>query len=301
MNTNTSELTVLVEGADFYAFPSINPNGDRLAFIQWYHPNMPWEVSELCVVDILASDASISLNGKVEMVSGKGEQGVSQPLWVTNDKLVFLSDASGGFLQPWKFDARDGTLHPALNTPLASDFSEPDWRLGDYRIAALSSRSLLAAPIVDGQCHIGIIDLELGTLIPIKTPYVSVSHLVRVSETEVAFVGVQDAAATALVLMKLQAEGSAAFTVLKETSDLSSSFPVELIAPNVSIALPNPDEANPLHVLLALPRNPDYDPEGKGEGEKPPCVVLVHGGPTSRVPPGLSWTTQFFTSRGWAL
>jgi hypothetical protein len=301
VNTNTSEVSMLIEGADFYAFPSISPNGDRLAFIQWHHPNMPWEASELCVVDILASDAGISLNGKVEMVSGKGEESVSQPLWVTNDKLVFLSDAFSGFLNPWKFDTRDGSLHPVLNIPLASDFSEPDWKLGDYRIAALSPRNLLAAPIVNSECQIGIINLELGTLIPIETPYANVSHLVRVSETEAAFIGVQDAAAAALVLMKLHVEGTATFTVLKETSDLSSLFPAELIAPNLSITLPNPDEANPLHVLLASPRNPDYDPEGKGEGEKPPCVVLVHGGPTGRVPPGLSWTTQFFTSRGWAL
>ena len=301
VNTNTSEVTTLVEGADFYTFPSISPDGDRLAFVQWHHPNMPWEASELHVVDIIASDASISLNGEVKMVAGNGEEGVSQPLWTTNDILVFLSDRVGGFLKPWKFDVRDGSLHPVLSTLLDSDFSEPDWKLGDYRIAALSPKSLLVAPIVNSKCQLGIIDIELGSLLPIDSPYVNVSRLIRVSETEAAFVGVQDAVTATLVSMKLQVGGKVTFTVLKATSDHSSLFPAKLIAPNTSIALPNPDAASPLHVLLALPRNPNYDPEGKGDGEKPPCVVLVHGGPTHRVPPGLEWMTQFFTSRGWAL
>lgn len=302
VNANTSEVSTLAEGADFYSFPSISPDGNRLAFIQWYHPNMPWEDSELYVVDIVASDAGISLNGKIELVSAEGEQSVSQPVWTTNDILVFLSDRRSGFLNPWKFDVRDGSLNPVLNIPLASDFGEPDWKLGDYRIAVLSPRNLLVAPVINSKSQLGIIDLELGTLLPIEGPYVNVSRMVQVSETEVVFVGVQDAIAAALVLMKLQqGTGKATFTVLKETSDLSSLFPTYLIAPVISITLPNPDEANPLHVLLASPRNPDYDPEGKGAGEKPPCVVLVHGGPTSRDPPGLSWLTQFFTSRGWAL
>lgn len=301
VNTNTSEVSTLVEGADFYSFPTISPNGDRLAFVQWHHPNIPWEASGLYAVDIAVSDSGISLNGKIGFVSGKGEEGVSQPLWVTNDTLVFLSDRVSGFLGPWKFDARDGSLHHVLRNPLASDFSDPDWRLGDYRIAALNHRTLLVSPIVNSKSQIAIIDLESAILVPIETPYVNVSNLVRVSETEAAFVGVQDAVDAALVLMKLQEGGTATFTVLKPTSDLSSLFPAELIAPNDSISLPNPDEANPLHVLLASPRNPDYDPAGRGDGEKPPCIVLVHGGPTSRAPPGLSWMVQFFTSRGWAL
>lgn len=299
VNTKTAHVSTLAEGADFYAFPSISPDGARLAFVQWHHPNMPWEATELLAVDILASEDGISLNGKITHVSGAAEESASQPLWLTTDLLVFLTDKSG-FYNPWTFDASVGTTVPILKTPLAADFGEPDWSLGDYRIAALSSTTLVVAPIVNSKTQLSTLDITTGAITPIETPYVSVKRLKRVSEKEVVFVSAQEAVSPALVSLKLE-NGTPTFSVLKETSDLSSRFSGELISPEVSIALPNPDSANPLHVLLASPKNPDYDPKGKGDGEKPPCIIMVHGGPTSRTPPGLAWLSQFFTSRGWAL
>jgi len=54
-----------------------------------------------------------------------------------------------------------------------------------------------------------------------------------------------------------------------------------------------------LPVVLYRPTNPAY--EGSSiPGEKPPCVINVHGGPTAMATLALSWSKQFFTSRGWA-
>lgn len=304
VNTNTQEVRVLVDGADFYSFPAISPDGNRLAFVRWFHPHMPWEAAELYVVDIVAREDSIGLDGKITFVSGKGEESVSQPQWISNDKLVFLTDKSG-FYNPWIFDAADGATDPILRTPLSSDFGEPDWSLGDYRAAALTPTALIVAPIVSGKTQLSLLHVLLGQLVPIDSPFVYVSRMKRVSDTQVAFIGIQDTSASALVLMTLDKvtgdNVKATFSILKQTSDLSSMFPSSLISLEVPITLPNPDNAHPLHVLLASPHNPDYDPQGRGDGEKPPCIVMAHGGPTSRTAPGLSWATQYFTSRGWAL
>lgn len=40
---------VLVAGNDFYAFPRLDPEGKRMAWIEWSHPNMPWDRSQLWV------------------------------------------------------------------------------------------------------------------------------------------------------------------------------------------------------------------------------------------------------------
>ena len=44
-----SEPKVLVSGNDFYAFPRLDPKGERMAWIEWSHPNMPWDKAELWV------------------------------------------------------------------------------------------------------------------------------------------------------------------------------------------------------------------------------------------------------------
>lgn len=57
-----AEPKILVGGNDFYAFPRIDPKGERVAWIEWGHPNMPWDRSELWV-------GYVSENGYVELVS----------------------------------------------------------------------------------------------------------------------------------------------------------------------------------------------------------------------------------------
>lgn len=44
-----SEPKILVSGSDFYAFPRMDSKGERIAWIEWHHPNMPWDKAELWV------------------------------------------------------------------------------------------------------------------------------------------------------------------------------------------------------------------------------------------------------------
>ena len=43
---------VLVAGPDFVAGPRWSPAGDRLCWIEWDHPNMPWDATRLVVRDL---------------------------------------------------------------------------------------------------------------------------------------------------------------------------------------------------------------------------------------------------------
>jgi dipeptidyl aminopeptidase/acylaminoacyl peptidase len=51
------------------------------------------------------------------------------------------------------------------------------------------------------------------------------------------------------------------------------------------------------HAWLFEPKNGSFKAP---EGTKPPLLLWMHGGPTYHVPPGLSLTTQYWTSRGYA-
>ena len=82
---------VLAAGRDFYASPRISPDGRRLAWLEWDHPNMPWDGTELRLAD-LAGDG---LAGDPVTVAGGPEESVFQPEWSPDGVLHLISDRTG--------------------------------------------------------------------------------------------------------------------------------------------------------------------------------------------------------------
>ena len=95
---------VLFEGSDFVAYPRLSPDGRRLAFITWNHPNMPWDGTELRVAELTAAglksaDHGGRRQGRVRARSSMGGR------WT----LYFISDRSGF----WNLYARSCRTHTA--------------------------------------------------------------------------------------------------------------------------------------------------------------------------------------------
>ena len=89
---------VLVSGADFYAAPRLSPDGRRLAWLCWNHPDMPWDGTELWVADLDPSGVPRA----PQRIAGGREESVIQPVWGA-DGLYFLSDRSGWWnLYRWR-------------------------------------------------------------------------------------------------------------------------------------------------------------------------------------------------------
>ena len=51
-STAPASRRVLASGRDFYSFPRLSPDGSRLAWTCWDHPNMPWDGTELWVAPL---------------------------------------------------------------------------------------------------------------------------------------------------------------------------------------------------------------------------------------------------------
>ena len=79
------------EGADFYSDPIVSPDGKFLAWLQWNHPNMPWDGTELWVGAFNAS----GLIGVREKIAGGGDESIFQPEWAPDGALYFVSDRTG--------------------------------------------------------------------------------------------------------------------------------------------------------------------------------------------------------------
>ncbi|TFK46332.1 alpha/beta-hydrolase [Heliocybe sulcata] len=300
IDTDNCQSTLLVSGADFYAAPRFSPDGHYLAWHQWHHPDMPWEGSEICVAKVDASSGSLVLTD-VRMIAGQRNRiGVLYPFWISNERLVFTSDESG-YQNPWIYDAASGSARAILKDPVQEDFGEPSSRLGPSPGAALDGKTLIFSATQEGRSVLYRIDIEHGSKKELECPYVDVAWVQRLSENTVAFVGSQTTQSAQIVISTFSAHDSqvSSTTLNTPSSDSGTSYPPSLI----SVPEPRSLELTPggqsVHVVLYPPTNPRYAGSSI-KGEKPPCVVNAHGGPTGKADQALDWKKQYFTSRGWA-
>ena len=296
INTRTQTVTSLAHGTDFYSSPRFSPSGKHIAWLQWSHPDMPWEGTELVVADVIIGNAGLEAKN-LRVVDGKKDAvSVNEPLWVDDDTLVYLCDTTG-FYNPKRYSVASGNSKAILPAPIADDFSEPAWIMGMSRMAHLSGSTLIVSPIHLGFAKLALLDINNGAITYLENDFVSISFLRRLSATSVAMSARKNDQAPALVKIEFAADNihgqSPKYTVVKETSTLSSTLPPGFISGCHALTL---NDGN-LHVLLSLPKSADYS---SPVNEKPPVVVNIHGGPTGRVEPGLQWMVQYFTSRGWA-
>src|SRR4030095_16846608 len=83
--------TILISGNNFYSSPRLSPDGNRLAWLTWNHPNMPWDGSELWIGEFTED----GLLTATERVGGVVDDSVLQPEWSPDVVLFFVSDRSG--------------------------------------------------------------------------------------------------------------------------------------------------------------------------------------------------------------
>ena len=67
------------------------PTGTKLAWLQWDHPNMPWDGTELWVADAEA-DGTL---GQRRKIAGGRDESIFQPEWSPDGALYFVSDRTG--------------------------------------------------------------------------------------------------------------------------------------------------------------------------------------------------------------
>ncbi len=117
----TGDVTVLATGHDFYSNPRLSPSGDQLCWLQWDHPNMPWDGTTLCVAAV-APDGQLAA---ATAIAGGPNESVYGPQWSPQGILHFASDRTGW----WNlYRLRDGTLGALW--PLAAEFAVPHWNFG---------------------------------------------------------------------------------------------------------------------------------------------------------------------------
>lgn len=85
VETTVESQTVLVNPSGdpniMVSNPRLDPSGEYLAWVQWRHPNMPWDDTELFVAK-LAPDGQSFASDPVRVAGGPGES-TMEPMWWT--------------------------------------------------------------------------------------------------------------------------------------------------------------------------------------------------------------------------
>ena len=267
-------------GSDFLAFPRPAPDGRRLAWIAWDHPRMPWDGTELRVGELGPAGTVTS----VATVLGGPDESVLQPEWADADTLYAVSDRSGWW-NLYRLPAGGGEPEPLC--PRAEEFGHPLWQLGMTTYAVLADGRLVVRHGTD-TLALGVLDPATGELTDLDLPY-TLFGSVDVDGDTVLTTAASPVEPPEVVAVDLP---TGAVTVLRR-SMTEPPDPAYLPQPR-SIVVAGPGERD-VHAHVYPPSSPDAVAP---DGELPPYVVFVHGGPTSHSPAILDLEKAYFTSRG---
>ena len=273
---------ILVSGNDFYSSPRLSPDGSRLAWLTWNHPNMPWDGTELWVGE-LGADGSLS---HAERVAGGIDESVFQPEWSSDGVLYFVSDRTGWWnLYRW----HEGKIKPFCM--LKAEFGKPQWVFGMSTYSFESAGCIVCAYTDRGAWRLATIDTVTGKLERVKTPYTDIRSI-RASSGLAVFIAGSPTEPPSIVRFDL---ATRQIEVLRRSSNVM--IDAEYLSIPKAIEFPT-ENGLTARAFFYAPRNRDYT--GPSE-ERPPLLVKSHGGPTAATSTTLSWAVQYWTSRGIAV
>jgi dipeptidyl aminopeptidase/acylaminoacyl peptidase len=276
----------LAGGADFYSSPRLNPEDSRLAWLQWNHPNMPWDGTELWVADI-EEDGSIT--NPVRVAGGVAES-IFQPQWSPAGELHFVSDRTGWWnLYRW----REGRIEALY--PMEAEFGLPQWVFGMSTYAFESENRIVCAYIERGFSKLAIIDTATGLLEKIETPLTRIES-VQATPGAAYFIAASPAETAGVIRFDMD---NHRFETLRRSSGLKIDPGYISVPQAVEFPTENGLTAHGFfYPTCNLALNKDFIAP---ENERPPLLVMSHGGPTAATSPTLRLGIQYWTSRGIAV
>lgn len=285
MSINTmvpDEQSIIESGSDFYSNPRVSPDGRKLLWLSWNHPDMPWDGTELWVADF---DERGRLASK-KRIAGSAKESIFQPEWASDGSIYFVSDRTDW----WNlYCFREGAVnHVCVN---ASEFGRPQWLLGLRTYALVGDNLIACANLSNGIWKMVLLDVLSSILTETSLPLTSVNDIV-VSNGKVYCIG-----------------GS--FTEMPSLIEFDpSADKYRTVYSPKALTIDAAFVSSPVHMefetsmgeksfgLYYPPVNPSFRPR---DGELPPLLIFSHGGPTSNAGSSLDMRIQYWTTRGFAV
>ncbi len=286
------ELIELHSGADFYAYPRLSPNGSQLSWISWQHPQMPWQGSELWLADL----TSEGLLASPEKIAGGCDESIFQPQWSPDGELYFVSDRSEWWNIYRCANTGEGENSIEALCPQQAEFATPLWTLGmstyGFCDDFCDNNSLVACYTQNGCWHLGLIAEKTQQLKTVDLPFTQISALTSKGH-RAWFIGASPSQSGCLVELDTR---TGQYKIIHQFTALPIDEGNYSRPQAMTFATSNREQA---HGFYYPPCNTAYSQATSDE--KPPLLVMCHGGPTGATSTGFNLKIQFWTNRGFAV
>jgi dipeptidyl aminopeptidase/acylaminoacyl peptidase len=273
---------ILASRNDFYSSPRLSPDGSRLAWLTWNHPNMPWDGTELWVGN-LNQDGSVS---DTTRIGGGVNESIFQPEWSPDGILYFVSDRTG-----WWNIYRWGDNQIEALCPMDAEFGQPQWVFASALYGFASEGRIICSYTKKGRDYLATLDTLTKALNTIELPFTAISQ-VHTAGDRVILIGASSTQPTSIVSLNLTMKN---LEVLRRSRE--AAVDAGFLANPRAIEFRTGGGLT-AHANFYPPRNLDYKAPAN---EKPPLLVMSHGGPTSASSAALKYPIQYWTSRGIAV
>jgi len=273
---------IIAEGYDFYAAPRIRPDGAQLAWLAWRHPQLPWDGTELWVAD-LAADATLH---NPRLVAGGPTESIFQPEWRDDGVLHFVSDRTN-----WWNLYREQAGQLEAVAPMPAEFGAPQWIFGLSQYVFLADGTIACIYKQQGLDYLGLIAPNCQEVHPVPCASTALSWIQTDGKTLWLIGGSPSSETTLFALDPV----TAATTVIRKsfTTEIDRTF----FSHPEPFAFPT-EHGLTAHAIFYPATNPLF---AAPAAERPPLVVICHGGPTGATRAQLTLGIQFWTSRGFGV
>jgi len=289
------EPVVLVAGNDFYAGPVVSLDGRRLAWMQWDHPAMPWDRSEIAVLDDFITVLAAPETSRPRIVAGGDRCSVGGLCFAPDGVLYFYMDRDDRPNDPaanyWNLHAWNGSAVRRV-TADSAEYGLPHWVFGETRILPVNERHIVACRSRPQGEELVVVEPASGNSRVVATGFTGFAQLAAGPDAEHVLCTAQSGTVTPKLVEIDINDGS--YRVLQDTENLLSLADISVGEP---IMYPTTD-GHSAHAYFYAPRNQGWCAPARS---LPPLLVMVHGGPTSRCDTGLAFHRQYWTTLGFAV
>ena len=290
---STDHQCIIFDQSDFVATPCLSPCYKMIAFVSWSHPNMPWDDTQIQLVAL--DDAGLPI--KNLEVDEDCKSSKVQPLFDDQGELYFLCDRENFWnLQKCSVNLNTTAANSLSVIKRSGEFCGPPWESGRHNFSFLMKNKVVFSQINKCKWSLCEFDLQKQEVFEIHRNLGSLERIFCV-DNAIFYLAATDSDYPSIYRYDFFEKTKDHAPKILFESAVPRELTPQIISKPIHFEFPSASESF-AYGLFYAPKNPSFMAPN---GEAPPLIVNVHGGPTGTARSGLNPLHQFWTSNGFAV